>query len=705
MTITGKEGEAGSTYPRSDVAETIEPVEPVEPKGAASSRSLSQTDGPPPEPAHELPRALTSEQLDLATRPGTVEETTYRYQPVDDVTEAGPIRARSDPGSHVTGDYDLLGILGKGGMGVVYEARHRRLNRVVALKMMRDGSLPDDSELIRFRNEAEAVARLDHPHIVPIYEVGEAGGKPYLSMKLVRGESLAELVPKMTADYRSSAVVVGKAAAAVQHAHERGILHRDLKPANVLVDERGEPHVTDFGLARRIDKESDLTQSGAIMGTPGYVAPEQAEGRREAVTTSADVYGLGAILYALLTGRAPFVGDSVYEIIRKVREWQPDPPSRLNPSVPRDLEIICLKCLEKDPRRRYPSAAALAEDLDRWVQGEPIAARPVGSAERFWKWCRRRPALSGLAALLVLALAVGVTGIAVQWRRAEANLRKAQDRFDLGMESIGSYSTGASADVLLKEPKLSALRTRLLEGAITFYEKLGRALEGETDLASRRSLASALYRAADLNAKVGSAEKGLEAAQRAMAIRRILLDRNLKDSASRRELANNQIFVGECLLSMGRFDDARRAFEEARTTLQPLVTGTSTDDDAMAILAASYRAEGTLSIHAGKPGPAVDNLKRALEILTKLSRESRESGSLDGVAQIERSAAECLDRLGQAHTYTCQYEESLRVLEEERPILEGLTKRHPDDLDDLYSLANCYRTIGSVMLRTSHSFK
>jgi serine/threonine protein kinase len=266
MTITGKEGEAGSTYPRSDVAETIEPVEP---KGVVSSRSLSQTDGPPPEPAHELPGAFTSDQFDLATRPGTVEETTYRYQPVDDVTEAGPIRARSDPGSHVTGDYDLLGILGKGGMGVVYEARHRRLNRVVALKMMRDGSLPDDSELIWFRNEAEAVARLDHPHIVPIYEVGEAGGKPYLSMKLVRGESLAELVPKMTADYRSSAVVVGKAAAAVQHAHERGIPHRDLKPANVLVDERGEPHVTDFGLARRIDKESDLTQSGAIMGTPG----------------------------------------------------------------------------------------------------------------------------------------------------------------------------------------------------------------------------------------------------------------------------------------------------------------------------------------------------------------------------------------------------------------------------------------------------
>ena len=188
-----------------------------------------------------------------------------------------------------------------------------------------------------------------------------------------------------------------------------------------------------------------------------------------------------------------------------------------------------------------------------------------------------------------------------------------------------------------------------------------------------------------------------------MAIRRILLNRNLKDSASRRELANNQIFVGEILLPMGRFDDARRAFEEARTTLRPLVTGTSTDGDAMALLASSYRAEGTLSIHAGKPGPAVDNLKRALEILTKLSRESRESGSLDGVAQIERSVAECLDRLGQAHTYAGQYEESLHVLEEERPILEGLTKRHPDDLDDLYSLANCYRTIGSVMLRTSHS--
>ena len=260
-------------------------------------------------------------------------------------------------------------------MGVVYQARQVSLNRPVALKMVKAGLLAGDDDLRRFKNEAEAVALLDHPGVVPIYEVGEHDGQNYFSMKLVPGGSLVPLLDRYKEDPKAAARLVAEAAEAVAHAHARGILHRDLKPANILVDDKGHPHVTDFGLAKRVEADVEITQSGAILGTPAYMSPEQASGHRGAVTTASDVYGLGAVLYALLTGRAPFGGSSVVETIDAVRNRPPEPPRRLNASVPRDLETICLKCLEKDPRRRYPSAQALADDLRAWLDARPIAAR------------------------------------------------------------------------------------------------------------------------------------------------------------------------------------------------------------------------------------------------------------------------------------------------------------------------------------------
>src|SRR5262249_20468523 len=233
----------------------------------------------------------------------------------------------------------------------------------VALKMVKAGLLAGDDELRRFRNEAEAVALLDHPGVVPVYEVGVHEGQHYLSMKLIPGGSLVRLVDRYRDQPKAAARLVAEAAEAVAHAHARGLLHRDLKPANILVDDQGHPHVTDFGLAKKVVADVELTQSGAILGTPAYMSPEQASGHRGAVTTASDTHGLGAVLYALPTGRAPFGGDSVVEALDAVRHAPPQPPSRLNAAVPRDLETICLKCLEKDPRRRYPTAQALADDL------------------------------------------------------------------------------------------------------------------------------------------------------------------------------------------------------------------------------------------------------------------------------------------------------------------------------------------------------
>ncbi len=302
------------------------------------------------------------------------------------------------------GDYEIGGVLGEGGMGIVYNARQLSLDRPVALKMIKAARFASDDDLRRFHNEAEAVARLDHPNIVPIFEVGQFEDQHYFSMKLVAGESLDKVLKDFAGDLRRTARLVVTVAGAIHHAHQRGILHRDLKPANILVDAEGQPHVTDFGLAKQIDGDSELTQTGAVLGTPTYMAPEQTSAKRGAITTATDVYGLGAIFYALLTGRGPFGGTTVLETLDQVRQQSPEPPHSLNPRVPRDLEVICLKCLEKDPRQRYASADAMADDLNRWLAGEPIAARPVGTAARSWMWCRRNPVLAGAAGLLMAAL-------------------------------------------------------------------------------------------------------------------------------------------------------------------------------------------------------------------------------------------------------------------------------------------------------------
>ena len=295
----------------------------------------------------------------------------------------GAISEFLPPGTRIRyfGDYELLKVLGEGGMGIVYKARQLSLNRPVALKMIKSARFASADDVHRFQNEAQAVAGLDHPNIVEIFEIGQFEDQHYFSMKLIAGDSLEKRLNDYTANPRSAARLVATASAAIHHAHQRGILHRDLKPANVLVDSDGHPHVTDFGLAKRVEGDSELTQSGAILGTPAYMAPEQASGKRGNVTTATDIHGLGAVFYALLTGRAPFRGRTVLDTLEQVRERGPDSPRGLNPLVPRDLEVICLKCLEKDPRNRYASADAVEEDLMRWLAGEPIgaAAIPLGA--------------------------------------------------------------------------------------------------------------------------------------------------------------------------------------------------------------------------------------------------------------------------------------------------------------------------------------
>jgi serine/threonine protein kinase/WD40 repeat protein len=413
-------------------------------------------------------------------------------------------RAGSDGGETARlvdfGDYELLEEIGRGGMGIVYRARQKSLNRIVALKIILAGRWASEAQVQRFQVEAEAAARLDHPNIVPIHEIGEHQGQPFFCMKFVKGGCLAEriaggkgtrgeraqgasgkrekgcegdmardasqaasalspsppppLLEPGPLESRPSALLLLKVARAVHYAHQRRVLHRDLKPTNILLDSDGEPHLTDFGLAKVLEDDRGLTLTDTIVGTPAYMAPEQARGGTKPLTTAADIYSLGAILYELLAGQPPFTGDSTMEVLRKVVEEEPVPPGRItnhdsrpacvageganlanrksriaNP-VDRGLEAICLKCLQKEPARRYGSAEALADDLERWLTDKPIEARPVSTAERLWLWARRKPVVAGLTAMvgLLLAVVVIVTGVAAfQLRQESERTRRARD--------------------------------------------------------------------------------------------------------------------------------------------------------------------------------------------------------------------------------------------------------------------------------------
>jgi WD40 repeat protein/serine/threonine protein kinase len=378
------------------------------------------------------------------------------------------------------GAYELLEELARGGMGIVYKARQTHVNRIVALKVIAAGQFASRDFVERFRTEAEAVASLDDPHIVPIYEVGDCEGQGFFSMRFLEGGSLAQRIANRHSPLsnRRAVELLAKVSRAVHHAHQRGILHRDIKPGNILLDLKGEPHLTDFGLAKLIAKDSTLTRTVALLGTPSYMSPEQARGESRHLTTAVDVYGLGAVFYELIAGRPPFAGGTTMETVRQVLEKEPVRPKALCPSVDHDLETICLKCLEKTPASRYGSAEALAEDLERWLNHEPILARRSTAIERVAKWMRRNPKVATLTVLLHVVLLLGLAGMltmsvrlaASNFEKTQSNIQLAKDLRDFEWQKLDELATSGKrddalatlADFLRHDPNDRAAATRLV---------------------------------------------------------------------------------------------------------------------------------------------------------------------------------------------------------------------------------------------------
>jgi TolB-like protein/predicted Ser/Thr protein kinase len=401
---------------------------------------------------------LFSEGVDRVNDPGRADQL-----PRIDIPGANGSRATAFdteiPG--ILGDYELLGEIGRGGQGVVYRARQKSLNRIVALKVVKTGERTTPARLKRFRLEAEAAASLDNPNIVPIYEVGECSGSCYFSMKFIEGGPLDELFKGEPMPIRRAAELVAKLARAVHYAHGRGILHRDIKPGNILLDAKGEPHLTDFGLARLTETDSTVTRTIETLGTPSYMAPEQALGHNNQLTHAMDVYGLGAVLYHLFTGHPPFVGGTTYETIRLLLETEPRQPRLWNPKIDRDLATICLKSLEKNPQYRYASALALAEDLERWLRHEPIKARRTGILSRGKKWGQRNP-LAAVAIALSVALAACLSVIV--WKVVPVGRHPTARIAVLPFENLSndredaSFADGVQDDLLTKLANIADLK-------------------------------------------------------------------------------------------------------------------------------------------------------------------------------------------------------------------------------------------------------
>jgi tetratricopeptide (TPR) repeat protein/tRNA A-37 threonylcarbamoyl transferase component Bud32 len=536
-------------------------------------------------------------------------------------------------------DYEIVGELGQGGMGVVYQANQKSLHRRVALKMLRAGAHANADLRARFHVEAETLASLQHPNIVQIYEVGEHQGCPFMAMEFVEGGALSHYLRGQPQPARAAAELVATLARAMHAAHQRGIVHRDLKPANILLatrsDKSGEPparptqrawqqaipKITDFGLAKRLAEGKGQTTSGAIMGTPSYMPPEQAGGRLHEIGPATDVYALGAILYELLTGAPPFREESVLATLRRVESEEPQAPSRLRRRLPRDLETICLKCLAKEPAKRYAAAQDLADDLRRFLDGEPIVARPARLGERAWKWVKRRPTLAALIGMSVAA-ALTLPIVAISWSlQVRAERDRARHNLQVARTAIDDLYTKMASERLFDEPQLDPLCQELLEKAQTLYEEL--AHEDSDDPDVRRDIALAWFRLGEIHGLREQRGPAEHAYDEAIARQEELCRADPAQPRYRQDLAASHNWLGELFRTSGRPpDQAERQYRTALELQQALVQEFPEEPTYRVELARSHYNLGIVEQDTNRLREAQADYDRAVEFLTELHKQN-----------------------------------------------------------------------------------
>jgi serine/threonine protein kinase/tetratricopeptide (TPR) repeat protein len=643
--------------------------------------------------------------------------------------------------------YEILGELGRGGMGVVYEARQKGLNRRVALKMIRAGADAGPHELARFKAEAEAVARLHHPHIVQIHEIGEVEGRPYFSLEFVAGGSLAQQLDGTPWPAQAAAHLVETLARAVHHAHQQGIIHRDLKPGNILLQMQNAecrmqnekpdsafcilhsafciPKVTDFGLAKRLDSAAGQTQSGDILGTPSYMAPEQAEGRTGAGDARTDVYALGAILYELLTGRPPFRGVSALDTLVLVRSQEPVPLSRLQPGVPRDLETICLHCLQKDSAKRYVSAEALAQDLGHFLAGEPIQARPVGPAVRLLRWCRRKPLVASLAAGLMLVFLAGFGGVTWQWARAEEERGRAEQnltyseqqrqrareaearakrRFD-DVRQLAHAFIFDFDDQLHRLPGSIRAREFLAQTALKYLDKLRKDAAGNALLL--RELCNAYVKVGDLQGdpqgrNLNDTTAALASYRKSLALAKGLVQADANNIAAQQCLMHSWQKIGAIQAVTSQTLKALDNFRKALNIQEHLARRDAGNLSKQLELLRGYRRIGSVQLTLGRTTEALASFRKSLRIAQRLFKDNPHDPRVQlevwfSSYQFGRTQA----NLGQTREALASHRQSLTIAKE-------LFRTAPNDARYRHNLAATYGVMGdreAALGRYRHSLE
>ena len=586
------------------------------------------------------------------------------------------------------GDYDILDKIGHGGMGLVLKARQRGLKRIVALKMIKLGQLAEEQEVARFLIEARAAAHLKHPNIVGVYDVGEHAGSPFFSMEYVEGQSLHKLISERPLQAQRAAVIIRKLALAVDYAHESGILHRDLKPHNILLDKYEEPKITDFGLATSAQENSQLTATGTVLGTPSYMPPEQARGKHEEMGKWSDVYSLGATLYEAIVGRPPFTAATLGETLQQVISVDPVSPRRLNPAIPRDIETICLKCLEKAPARRYQTAGELAAELQRFLDDRPILARPTSRTEKFVRWCRRNPVIAGAIAAVSLAAVFAIISLWIGLGQALAAKKEADDALQDAMGVVDQLLVRISGETLLNQPGMLEVRAGMQKDAIASYERLLTKLEKSQRLPEKIAVVKSSMGVMKL--QLGEHKEGLTLVNEASGDLEKMHRDNPQNIKLLTYLSNIKTEIGRFHFDQRNYNLAAEALQQALSLRQERVELEPNDIEAGQLLANAEMNLGTLH-------DALQDAPAALALLE--SADKRRSALLKrkaGSSSVLRDRAKGLTNLGLLHIKQGKLNDAEKYYEQAREAFDKLDKSKDHQLDDFLNLGICWKYLGDI---------